>query len=217
MSQLSLVKAEKGEVVSLTEVSPGVHLFRVGVGWNQSTDPTVAATFDIDLVAVLSDLDGKNAKAEEFFYFKNIDGKGTDGVAFYAGKSKEEIFTAAKALAESGIVAITKDNTTGEGDGDDETLFVNTANIPEGKKLTVAINVYQAAERGHRLGMISGSYLNVYDPGDATLITYDLNEDYSRQTGIIVGEFYNKNGADKFKAIGAGFDGDLEALLVKFQ
>lgn len=214
MSQLVLAK---GEVVDLTKEAPGVSLFKVGVGWNPNSDPAIAAKVDIDVVAILSNSDGKGAGASDVFYFRNIDGTGKVGDQYYAGKSTEEVMEMAKSLAQTSAVAITKDNKDGEGEGDDETLFVNSDNIPEGKKVTVAINLYEAVQRGLRFGVVSGAYLNVYDTSGAVILTYELNEDYSRLTGVIVGEFYAKNGSDKFKALGIGFDGDLNDLLTKFQ
>ena len=44
------------------------------------------------------------------------------------------------------------------------------------------------------------------------LIRYDLGEDFSIETAVVVGELY-RNGAEwKFNAIGSGFSGGLAAL-----
>ena len=44
------------------------------------------------------------------------------------------------------------------------------------------------------------------------LIRYDLGEDFSIETAIVVGELYKHNGEWKFNAIGSGFQGGLAAL-----
>ena len=44
------------------------------------------------------------------------------------------------------------------------------------------------------------------------LIRYDLGEDFSIETAVVVGELYRHNGEWKFNAIGSGFQGGLAAL-----
>ena len=48
------------------------------------------------------------------------------------------------------------------------------------------------------------------------LIRYDLGEDYSIETAVIVGELYRNAGEWKFNAIGSGFQGGLAALCTNF-
>ena len=51
---------------------------------------------------------------------------------------------------------------------------------------------------------------------DKSQIRYDLGEDYSIETAVIVGELYRNNGEWKFNAIGSGFQGGLAALCGNF-
>ena len=44
------------------------------------------------------------------------------------------------------------------------------------------------------------------------LIRYDLGEDFSIETALVVGELYKNNNEWKFNAIGSGFQGGLAAL-----
>ena len=44
------------------------------------------------------------------------------------------------------------------------------------------------------------------------LIRFDLGEDFSIETAVVVGELYKHNGEWKFNAIGSGFQGGLAAL-----
>lgn len=44
------------------------------------------------------------------------------------------------------------------------------------------------------------------------IIRYDLGEDFSIETAVVVGEIYRHNGEWKFNAIGSGFQGGLAAL-----
>ena len=44
------------------------------------------------------------------------------------------------------------------------------------------------------------------------LIKYDLGEDFSIESAVVVAELYRHNGEWKFNAIGSGFSGGLAAL-----
>ncbi|MBV7604925.1 TerD family protein, partial [Escherichia coli] len=44
------------------------------------------------------------------------------------------------------------------------------------------------------------------------LFKYELNEDFSLETGVIAGELYRKNGEWKFNAVGSGYNGGLAAI-----
>ena len=45
---------------------------------------------------------------------------------------------------------------------------------------------------------------------------YELGEDFSIETAIVVCEIYRHNGEWKFNALGSGFEGGLEALCKNF-
>ena len=48
------------------------------------------------------------------------------------------------------------------------------------------------------------------------MIRYDLGEDYSTETAMVLGELYRHNGEWKFNAIGQGYSGGLQALCNSF-
>ena len=53
----------------------------------------------------------------------------------------------------------------------------------------------------------------MYNPENGEeLIRYDLTEDYSIETALIIAELYRHNGEWKFNAVGAGYQGGLEAI-----
>ena len=64
---------------------------------------------------------------------------------------------------------------------------------------------------------VSNAYVRVVDESTGMeLIRYDLEEDFSIETAIVVAEIYRHNGEWKFNAIGSGFQGGLEALCINF-
>jgi tellurium resistance protein TerD len=65
--------------------------------------------------------------------------------------------------------------------------------------------------------MVSNAYIRVVNEvGGAELIRYDLGEDYSVETAVVVGEIYRQGTEWKFNAIGSGFAGGLKALCQNF-
>ncbi len=60
---------------------------------------------------------------------------------------------------------------------------------------------------------MSNSFIRIVDESTGQeLIHYDLGEDFSIETAVVVGELYKHNGEWKFNAIGSGFQGGLAAL-----
>ena len=96
----------------------------------------------------------------------------------------------------SGALTYSGDNRTGIGDGDDETT-----------------TIYDAENRLQNFGMVDNSYIRAYDAEtNEELFKYELNEDFSLETGVVAGELYRRNGEWKFNAVGSGFSGGLSAV-----
>jgi tellurium resistance protein TerD len=113
-----------------------------------------------------------------------------------------------------GNVVHNGDNRSGEGEGDDETVNVNLAGLPEeAKKLAFSVTIHDAAGRNQNFGQVSKAYIRVLNKKDNSEIArFDLSEDASVETAMIFGEVYRHNGEWKFKAIGQGFAGGLAPL-----
>ena len=118
-----------------------------------------------------------------------------------------------------GSVRHTGDNLTGEGDGDDEVLIIDFSKVPSDiQKIAITVTIYDAQERGQNFGQVSNAYVRVArmanenDMVGTEVLKFDLAEEFSIETALVVCEIY-KNGADwKFNAVGAGYQGGLEAL-----
>lgn len=108
------------------------------------------------------------------------------------------------------------DNLTGVGDGDDETIICTLAEVP-GDAVILGANIYQAKERKQNLGQVKKAFIRVYDAETKQEIRrFDLSEDFSSKTGIILGRVYKHNGEWKFEAVGDGVTGDLNEIAAKF-
>ncbi|HEU4962920.1 MAG TPA: TerD family protein [Bacilli bacterium] len=183
---ISLVKGQK---IDLTKTNAGLTNLIVGLGWDpaQSTKKGLfgfkkaAPNIDCDASALLLDANGKLTKNENL-------------VCFYNKQS------ACSSVVHSG------DNLTGEGDGDDEQIFVDLTKVPSDvHKILMVVNIYQCESRGQDFGMIERAYIRaVNKANNQELVRFNLSDDYSGKTALIVAEIYRHNGEWKFNAIGEG-------------
>ena len=110
------------------------------------------------------------------------------------------------------------DNLTGDGDGDDEQITIELDKIPANiEKIAFTVTIYDADARKQNFGQVSNAFIRIVDADTNTeLIRYDLGEDFSIETAVVVGELYRNAGEWKFNAIGSGFQGGLAALCGHF-
>lgn len=182
------ISLQKGQKVDLTKTNPGLSKVVVGLGWDTNKYDG-GKDFDLDASAFLLNEAGKVAKDTDFVFFNNP--KSTEGSVNHTG-----------------------DNRTGAGDGDDEQIKVDLTAVPaEVVKIAFAITIHDAKERNQNFGQVSNAYARVLNEATSEeLIRYDLGEDFSVETAIVVGEFY-RNGAEwKFNAVGSGYQNGLAGL-----
>ena len=178
----------KGQKVDLTKNNPSLTKLIVGLGWDTNKYDG-GADFDLDASAFLCGENGKVLNDSDFVFYSNL-------------------------KHSSGAVEHTGDNLTGEGEGDDEVIKVDLSKIPDNiSKIAFTVTIYDAEARRQNFGQVSNAYIHIIDQATGTeLIRYDLGEDFSIETAVVVGELYRHNGDWKFNAIGSGFQGGLYAL-----
>ena len=185
------VSLSKGGNVSLSNEAPGLKNITVGLGWDpRATD---GAKFDLDASVFMVTTAGKIRSDADFIFYGNK--TAADGSVVHQG-----------------------DNTTGEGDGDDEKIKVNLAALAaDVDKLVFSVTIHEFEARKQNFGMVSKAYIRVVNDDDGKeLARFDLSEDASTETAMIFGEIY-RNGAEfKMKAIGAGFAGGLAPLATTY-
>ena len=182
------INLTKGQKVDLTKDNPNLTKIIVGLGWDVNAFDS-GATFDLDASVFMVGSDGKCPTEKEFIFYGNLT---------HSSESVKHM----------------GDNRTGEGDGDDEQIEIDLTKIPANiDKIAFTVTIYDADERRQNFGQVSNSYIHIQDMITGTdLIRYDLGEDFSIETAIVVGELYRHNGQWKFNAIGSGFQGGLAAL-----
>jgi tellurium resistance protein TerD len=108
----------------------------------------------------------------------------------------------------------TGDNLTGAGEGDDEVINVNLANVPpECDKIVFTVSIYEAESRGQSFGQVRNAFIRVVNQADSREITrYDLSEDASTETAMVFGELYRNGNEWKFRAVGQGYTSGLRGI-----
>lgn len=181
------VSLAKGGNISLSKEAPGLTNAMVGLGWDVRASD--GADFDLDATVFLCNAEGKVRSDTDFIFYNNT--KSADGSVEHSG-----------------------DNKSGAGDGDDETVQVDLAKVPaDVQKIVFCVTIHEAETRKQNFGMVSKAFVRVVNKGDSKELTrYDLSEDSSVETAMILAELYRAGAEWKFKAIGQGFKGGLGPL-----
>lgn len=181
------ISVVKGQKVDLTKSNPGLTKIMVGLGWDPQTSGSLK--FDLDASVILLDANGKY---KELVYFHHL--TSADGAIVHSG-----------------------DNLTGDGDGDDEKVYVSLPSA-SADQLVFVVNIFEGATRRQNFGMVKNAFIRVVDAStNAELLKYDLSEDFSVETGVTMARIYKHNGEWKFEATGTGFTGSLQDAIDKYR
>ncbi len=186
------ISLQKGQKVDLTKNNPGMTKIVVGLGWDTNKYDGRHA-FDLDATVFMLNASGKVNSDNDFIFYNNP--KDAAGSVVHVG-----------------------DNLTGDGDGDDEQVKVDLSKVPANiSRIAFTVTIHEAVSRAQNFGQISNAYIRVFNQDTREeLIIYDLDEDFSIETAVTVGELYRHGSEWKFSAIGSGFQGGLEALCKNF-
>ena len=180
----------KGQKIDLTKGNTGLNKIMVGLGW----DPVSSGK------GLLSSLFGGGSKA--------ID---CDASAIMLGAgdkllSNKDIIYFGNLVHTSKSVRHMGDNLTGDGNGDDEQIFLELSNIPaQIEKIIFVVNIYDCMNRKQDFGMIQNAFIRIIDhTTNNELARFNLTDNYSGSTALVVGEVYRQGAEWKFAAIGTG-------------
>ena len=184
------VNLSKGQRVSLDK---GMTMAMIGLGWDTNKYDG-GWDFDLDASAFLLGANGKVRKDKDFIFYGELE-------------------------HETGAVRHTGDNLTGEGEGDDEVIIIDFTKIPADiQKIAITVTIYDAPVRHQTFGQVSNAYVRVArianenDTVGTEVLRFDLAEEFSIETALVVCEIYRYGSDWKFNAVGAGYQGGLEAL-----
>lgn len=186
------INLSKGDRISLSKEAPGLKKVGVGLGWDINATDTGAA-FDLDVSVFMLGSNSKIPDEKYFVFYNNL--KSPDGSVESLG-----------------------DDRTGEGKGDDETIYVELGKVDSSiQEILFVATIYEAESRRQNFGQIRNSYIRLYNQEtDLEVARYDLEEDFSRETSLEMGRLYRKDGEWRFQAVGQGYNSGLESFVNQY-
>ena len=189
------INLQKGQRIDLTKGNPGLSRILVGLGWDpvqsRGGGGFLGALFgggntqniDCDASVLMLGADGRIRNNSDVIYFGNL--KSIDGSIQHTG-----------------------DNLTGDGDGDDEQILVDLSRVPaQVDKLVFIVNIYDCVKRNQHFGMIQNAFIRVVNAeSNQELIHFNLTDNYSGKTCLVVSEIYRQGSDWKFAAVGNGIN-----------
>lgn len=186
------VNLSKGQRVTLDN---SMTMALVDLGWD-TNQYDGGFDFDLDASVFLLGSNGKCARDEDFIFYGNLSSRNN-------------------AVVHQG------DNRVGGGDG--ENIIIDFTKIPSDvDKLAICVTIDQAVERRQNFGQVRNAYIriakiaNEFDLNGEDQLRFDLDEEFSVETAIVVCEIYKRDGSWKFNAVGAGYQGGLAALVTNY-
>lgn len=166
------ISLKKGDTVSLVKKSGNSPLTKIHVGLGWDVHNDIQA--DLDAFVVQLDQDNK---VIDTVYFNHL-------------------------TSDDRAIKHTGDNLTGEGDGDDEVIYVDLDKLnPRTHRIVVAVNIYQC-----RLTFedVENAFVRILDrQTKEELIHYDLSQEFGKNYSMLVGDIIkNGDGTWSFKAVG---------------
>jgi len=188
------VSLTKGQRVSLEKISPGLSEVFIGLGWDVKATDT-GSDFDLDSSLFLLGANEKLISDNHFIFYNNLTSPDPDKSVQHMG-----------------------DNLTGAGEGDDEVIKINLKKVPNDvQKILVTVTIHEAQQRHQNFGQVQNAFVRLVNAEtQQEAVRYDLVEDYSIETALIMAELYRKDGEWRLNAVGSGYQGGLQALLDRY-
>ncbi|MGI2908984.1 TerD family protein [Tolypothrix sp. VBCCA 56010] len=185
----------KGQRISLDKVAPGLSEVFVGLGWDVKATDT-GHDFDLDSSVFLLSANGKLISDAHFIFYNNQTSPDPDKSVQHTG-----------------------DNLTGAGEGDDEIIKIDLKKVPDNiQTILIAVTIHEAEARRQNFGQIQNAFVRVVNSQtNEEVVRYDLVEDYSTETSMIMAELYFKEDQWRINAVGSGYQGGLQALLERYK
>ncbi|MBD2607075.1 TerD family protein [Scytonema hofmannii FACHB-248] len=185
----------KGQRISFDKVAPGLSEVFVGLGWDLKATDT-GHDFDLDSSIFLLNANGKLISDAHLIFYNNQTSPDPDKSVQHLG-----------------------DNLTGAGEGDDEVMKINLKKVPSDiQTILIAVTIHEAETRRQNFGQVQNAFVRVVNSQtNEEVVRYDLVEDYSTETCMIMAELYFKEDQWRINAVGSGYQGGLEALLGRYK
>lgn len=192
----SILDLDKTSILDLVKDDKSLNKILIGLGWDIAEG--LGDSYDLDLAAFLVGADGKihsDQIKQRVVYFKNKGDVKTIGVQ------------------------LEEDNRTGAGEGDDEKMHIELANVsPDVQEIVILATIYDAEKRHQTFSKVNNSYVRLIneDEKNEVVCRYSLKEECKTETFMYFGKLYRDGNIWKFTPIGEGGIGSLETALMKY-
>lgn len=175
------------------KINIGLNNITVGLGWDPNEG--TGYDFDLDASAILINNRRKLISDDFFVFYNNLESP--DGALVHTGD----------------------DPTGGNSDGDDdEAIKIDISKLDERvEEILFVVTIEDFERRKQNFGQVRNSYIRIVDNNtNEEIAKYELDEDFSIETGVEFGRLYKRNGDWKFEASGIGYQADLSFFLEKY-
>lgn len=184
---------QKNDFLDLTKRNPGLSKIKLCAGWDPAN---IGQPVDLDVAAFVLQND-KLRDGNHVIFFNNMN-----------------------PLNDS--IVLCSDDRTGASStgGDDECIDIDLSKIESDvTKIIFTINIFNADTKRQTFGMVNNSYVRLLDVanGEKELCKYELKENFSTETAVVVAELIREGNEWTFHTIGEGKHADLNGLAALYQ
>jgi len=182
------INLQKGQKIDI-----GLTKMTIGLGWDPNEG--TGHDFDLDASAIMIDSNRKLVGEDYFIFYNNLNSP--DGALTHTGD----------------------DPTGGNSDGDDDEAIIIDLHKVDSRveEILFVVTIEDFERRKQNFGQVRNSYIRIVDnSNNEEIAKYELDEDFSIETGVEFGRLYKRNGAWKFEASGIGYKADLGFFLEKY-
>ncbi|AYZ13518.1 TerD family protein [Chryseobacterium arthrosphaerae] len=182
------INLQKGQKIEI-----GLTKMTIGLGWDPNEG--TGYDFDLDASAIMIDSDRKLVSEEYFVFYNNL--QSPDGALTHTGDDPS--------------------GKNSDGD-DDEAIIIDLDKVDSRvEEILFVVTIEDFERRKQNFGQVRNSYIRVVDNNtNQEIAKYELDEDFSIETGVEFGRLYKRNGSWKFEASGIGYRADLGFFLEKY-
>ena len=184
------IELTKGERFNLYQEVPNFNKLAIALGWQVSQ---TAQNYDIDASVFMLGADGRIPDEKYFVFYNNL--TSPDGAVRHSG-----------------------DNTTGQIEGDDETVYLDLSKINSAiQEIVFVVTVHDGQAKNQNFSQVINAFIRLYNSETGSeLFKYNLKEVFAQETALEFGRLYQKNGEWRFQAVGQGYNAGLQSFVDKY-
>ena len=178
------IQLQQGGNINLSQTTPALRQMTIGLGW--------ASDANVTLHGALLALNQHARLRSNADYHHHAPPRPADGAGMAAGRERNA-----------------------DDHHDQESITIDLNMVPaDVAKVSIAVVIREGAAHGQNFAMVRQAYIRCIDANNTQeIVRFDLPPSGGGESAMIFGEIYRARGDWKFKAVGQGFAGGIDALL----